>query len=197
MLACLSHASRWTPENDSHPVGAEALQCLTSMLAAEGAAYPPDLSGFTAKEAREVFPCLREWSECFTVTLITHARKLTHEKAKRPREDDAAVSLSQVERARNSAPSGGASKAGRRPLTRGREGGGNVTRESGQVPGTGTGLARETPARRGFDASRSPRVALSGKAGTAGTTARRHRPRAPRAARRYQRRRCWQRQSAS
>ena len=104
MLACLSHASRWTPENDSHPVGAEALQCLSSMLAAEGAAHPPDLSGFTAKEARELFPCLREWSECFTETLIAHARKLTHEKAKRPREDDAAVSLSQVERARATPP---------------------------------------------------------------------------------------------
>ncbi len=115
MLACLSHASRWTPENDSHPVGAEALQCLTSMLAAEGAAYPPDLSGFTAKEAREVFPCLREWSECFTVTLITHARKLTHEKAKRPREDDAAVSLSQVERARAQLRPIRRSKQGRPP----------------------------------------------------------------------------------
>ena len=111
MFACLSHAARWTPVNVSHPVDAEALHSLASRLAAEGAATPPGLSGFTAREAREMFPCLREWSECFTETLIAHARKLTHEKAKRPREDDSAVSLSQVARARGAAQSGGASTA--------------------------------------------------------------------------------------
>ena len=70
MLACLSHASRWTPVDVSHPVGADALQCLAAKLAAEGAATPPDLSGFTAGEAREMFPCLREWSECFTKAFV-------------------------------------------------------------------------------------------------------------------------------
>ena len=106
MLACLSHASRWTPVDVSHPVGADALQCLAAKLAAEGAATPPDLSGFTAGEAREMFPCLREWSECFTKALIVHARKLAHEKAKRPRDDDAAESLSQVARATPPNPPG-------------------------------------------------------------------------------------------
>ena len=106
MLACLSHASRWTPVDVSHPVGADALQCLAAKLAAEGAATPPDLSGFTAGEAREMFPCLREWSECFTKALIVHARKLAHEKAKRPRDDDAAELLSQVARATPPNPPG-------------------------------------------------------------------------------------------
>ena len=98
MLTCLSHASRWAPANVADPAGAVALQCLASKLAAEGATSPSDISEFSAGEAREMFPCLRECSVCFTEALVARAREVAHVKAKRPREN-AAEALSQVARA--------------------------------------------------------------------------------------------------